>query len=392
MQAASERERVDGRLVVSARAAAAGAVLLYVTDVVVDVIRVGMDAGELAYTAAYGIVGVGFAVLSLAIIQRFPRHAIGWIFLGVTVFIGLTVLASTIAWATEDPRFGEWLGHWAWLPVIAVPVAFVPLLFPDGRLPGPRWRWVLWVSSLGLFGFLLNIMFGQYLGGVEDYGRNPYHHPTLSDLGLLVAWLFPLGWLGSIAAAVVRYRRARGLARQQVKWPFFGAMMAFVVIVFVSVASAVFDVDEDAADLLVIGALVAIPTSVGLGIVRYRLYDIDRLISRTVAYSIVVGVLGALYASLVTVLGLSTPFGDDFTVAVSTLSAAALFQLLRSRVMRWVDRRFHRLPYDPEQVGHDLRMRLGREVNVNRIGEEFAVVVQEALEPEFVGIWFSSPR
>ena len=297
------------------------------------------------------------------------------------------------------------LGHHG-LPLAGVAAALVPLflpgialfplvilLFPDGRLTSPRWRWVLlayaglvaWVTVATLVPTIAAIA-GHHVrldstGDVMTGGR------AASDAaqGVVVIAVAAI-WLAFIAHQVLSWRRASGERRQQLKWLACGG--AITLVTFIGATAAGFT--TVAGELLSAG-LVALPLSIGVGILKYRLYEIDRIISRTLAYTLVTGLLIGVYAGLVLlatqVLSLSSPVA----VAISTLAAAALFAPLRRRVQRVVDRRFNRARYDADRMVAQFAARLKDSVDLDTVRIDLASVVHRALEPTHASVWVSHP-
>jgi hypothetical protein len=334
--------------------------------------------------------GVGVVVA-----LRQPRNPIGWILL---IFVLLTTLGNDAGYYAV---LAYRLGHRG-LPLAAVAVllepvyllgialfALVILLFPDGRLPR-RWRWVLWAYA-GIVACFMSIIFAQTAAAVAGY------HVRLDISGAVVSANGPEGWLGAVlllsivviwlsfvVRQVLSWQRASGERRQQLKWLASGAAVSLATfIVAVSLGS-----HSGLAQVFFAGT-VAMPVSIGVGILKYRLYDIDRIISRTLAYAIVSGLLVGVYAGLVLlttqVFGLHTPVA----VAVATLAAAALFNPVRRRVQHAVDRRFNRARYDADQTVAAFAARLKDAVDPDAVRDDLASIVHQALEPAHVSLWIS---
>ena len=346
------------------------------------------------YSAAFGVVG-------FVVAWRQPRNPLGWIILGIAFFFTLSEDASFYAVADYGLRHGRlplgWVAMLAqpgWAPAIAlIGVAF--LLFPDGRLPLPRWRWVLWVflavAVLWMAGALevtVRAIIGHHIQ-VDSGGNLRLLSGTNHAAGwwnLVQALFFPLlgvAWLVSMGGQVASYRRSSWERRQQLKWLMGGGVIC--------VAGGLLSTTQSAGIVQSVGSacLFALPVSMGVAILRYRLYDIDRIISRTLAYAIVTGLLVAVYAGLVLlaieVLRLASPVA----VAASTLAAAALFNPLRRRVQRVVDRRFNRASYDADQTVAAFAARLKDAVDLDSVRDDLAGVVQAALEPVHASVWIS---
>jgi 4-amino-4-deoxy-L-arabinose transferase-like glycosyltransferase len=259
------------------------------------------------------------------------------------------------------------------------------LLFPDGRLPSRRWRPVAWLSALsivltcGLYAVLL-----WPLRAVVD--REP---DRLLEGGqaIVLNLAFPfmaLCGLACLGALAVRFRRARGIERQQLKWFLFAAAITVVII-------SIFSVSDLVSRLWVLPLLPAIPVAAGIAILRYRLYDIDRIINRTLVYGTVTVVLGLSYAGLVLVLGQLfggvTKDPPSWAVAGATLTVAALFQPVRRHIQAVVDRRFNRRKYDAAKTIEAYSVRLRDELDLDTLSAELLTVVDQTMQPTRVSMW-----
>jgi hypothetical protein len=339
-----------------------------------------------------------FAAVGLLIARRQPGNPIGWIMVVFTLVYVLGAAASDYAVLYYR------LGHRG-LPLAALALllgavqapsfAIVPvviLLFPDGRVPGRRWRWALRTYA-GLVAFVLAVILAAPAAALAGHDVRLDSRGNLTSASHLGGWLAnPPGWLITpvIAAIVIiglsfvghqvlAWRAADGDRRQQLKWLACGAAVAAVSLLLAAVLGV--------AELL--AGLAALPVSIGVGILRYRLYDIDRIISRTLAYTLVTGMLIGVYAGLVLlatrVLSVHTPVA----VAAATLAAAALFTPLRRRVQQAVDRRFNRARYDTDQTVTAFAARLKDAVDLDSIRDDLAGTVHEALEPAHISVWVS---
>ncbi len=351
---------------------------------------IGLTGGE-PWSAEFGFIPVAlaFAVVGALVAAR-TRNRLGWLFLAAAAISAVTVAANAYAArpATAGLPGAAWVG-WAFTVLLGITgsLFFVTLLlFPDGRPPSPRWRIVVWVAAVGGVAEMVT-------SAVSDVNFSS-NFPRLTDPVTVVAPLneaynletsvqvFIL--LAGAVSLVVRFRRSGPVERQQLKWFMYAAAVSAPVIFVVS--------------NLVANPLPAfeiffplIPAAVGVAILRYRLYDIDRIISRTLAYAIVTALLAGVYAGPVLlstqVLGLHTPVA----VAVATLAAAALFNPLRKRVQRMVDRRFNRARYDAEVTVAAFAARLKDSVDLDAVRDDLAGVVTRALEPAHVSVWISRP-
>jgi hypothetical protein len=348
-------------------------------------------------TGAVIAIAVPFAVVGLVVARHRPRNPIGWLMLWLAV--GFMVYADSGMYDVIAYRLGHrlplgpailFLYHVS-EPILGL-LPLVILLFPDGRLPSPRWRPVL-LSYLAL-AVIDMIVQGQMSVYALTHHRTQVDASgqlTLSD-GAYSVVFGPIGfiffgfWALSVGYQVVSWRRSAGERRQQLNWLMAGGAAALVSFIAAAFASAGHGAWQVVGDVLVIG-LAALPAAIGVGILKYRLYDIDRVISRTLAYTIVTGLLVGVYAGLVLlamrVLAVSSPVA----VAVSTLAAAALFSPLRRRVQRVVDRRFNRVRYDGDRIVEAFAARLKDGVDLDMVRTDLAGVVNQALEPAHVSVW-----
>jgi hypothetical protein len=342
-----------------------------------------------------------FAVVGFVLAWRKPGNPLGWVILGVAGCFALSEDASY--YTVADYRLGHGGLPLGWLALLAQPgwapgitlLGLVVLLFPDGRPPSSRWRWAVWayaaVAMLWIAGAIT-----LTVGAIID-------HKTQVDSGgnlLLLAgsdrsaawWnmlqnvFFPLlvaCWLASLAGQVLSYRRSSGERRQQLKWLMAGSAVAGAGIGIPLLLLG------GAGGPFVLAGFFALPVSIGVAVLRYRLFDIDRIISRTLAYAIVTGLLVGVYAGLVLLATRVVSITAPVAVAASTLAAAALFNPLRRRVQRAVDRRFNRARYDAGQTVAAFAARLQDNVDLNSVRDDLARVVQQSLEPAHVSVWLS---
>jgi hypothetical protein len=373
-----------------------------VGSLVLFVLRYGGSAVGFEDAAYLGLPVLYTALGSLIITRRDGRR-IGWLLLAFGAGGLLTALSQMII-PTEPPvslsaaqalavmweSLGWWIG-------ILLPVLLLLFLFPTGRFPSARWRWAGVVAVVYAAQAVVSAVFSTEL--TPESGAwtvaNPIGLLPEADVEESPFWfLFGLGLVsllvGGIAAIVVRYRRATSLVRTQIKWVVFASTMFAAVL-----ASRLFapDLLAGLSSLALVVSLYFIPISITIAIVRYRLFEIDRIISRTVGYALVILTLGVVYVAgavwLPTqLLGEQPPL----FVAGSTLVAAALFSPVRRRVLRRVDRRFHRSGYEAERVVRRLANHLQEEVEVDHLTENLESVVQETMQPSAISVWLPRQR
>jgi hypothetical protein len=351
-----------------------------------------------------------FAAVGLLVARRQPRNAIGWTLLAVGLCLLLSNVGQTYSVVDYRLQHGAlplgWLAislSFLWLPWLML-LALPALLFPAGKLPSPRWRWSLWVylTAVGsvtvgalVYGALVGI--GRHVRILADQSSSTKNlHAVVGDLKaagfLCVALVFVL-WLTWTARLVASYRHQTGDSRQQLKWLMGGAILA-VIVLAASIALSPLEASSGstggwqllAEDILPLG-LAAIPIGMGVGILKYRLYDIDRIISRTLSYAIVTGLLIGIYIGLVTLATRVLPFSSPLGVAASTLVAVGLFNPLRRRVQRVVDRRFNRARYDAEATVSTFARQVRDDVDLATVSSELVRAVQSSVEPSHVSLW-----
>jgi len=351
------------------------------------------------FRGATGILGFTEAALGSAITFRQPRNAVGWIFLVSGACAGsyelaqmYSAYASFVRPSLPGGEWAAWLGSWLWLPTTGLIPTFLFLLFPDGRLPSPRWRPVAWYAAfaLGIFAATVALLPGP-LSGTPSV-RNPVS-PFPGEIGLdqVLLPLFALFFVAvilSIAALVLRFRRSRGVERLQMKWiAYASGLYAVAVFLDSTVLYKPFAKPFEIIDLLMINA---IPLAAGVAIFRYRLYDIDLLINRTLVYGLTTAAIGAAFVGGIVLLQtLLRPFtgGSELAVAASTLASFALFQPLRVRMQRFVDRRFYRSRYDAVRTLEVFTDRLRDEVDLDAVCADLVDAVRDTVQPAHAGIW-----
>jgi hypothetical protein len=343
-----------------------------------------------------------FAVVGVVVARHQPRNPVGWILILVALLTTLTVGGGAYA------VLGYRLGHLGlplapaavllgplWLPGYAL-VALVFLLFPDGRLTSRRWRWVLWAYAV-LVACVMGAVSAPAIAAVAAHDIHVDSAGNVTSSRHLAGWLAHLPvwvvaivllsiamiWISFVAHQVLSWRQATGEHRQQLKWLASGAAVTIGLGLIGSLATT-----GIVQRILEVG-IVALPVAIGVGILKYRLYEIDRIISRTVAYVIVTGLLVGIYAGVVLLATRVLPSASPVAVAGATLVAAALFNPLRRRVQRIVDRRFNRARYDIEVTVAAFAVHLKDAVDLDSIRDDLAGVVQKTLEPAHISVWLN---
>jgi hypothetical protein len=343
---------------------------------------------------------VSFSVVGALIASHRPENPIGWIFLVEGFCYGLLSAADEYAiyalltnpGALPLGAEASWLGQWIWAPGLGLSLVFLPLLFPDGHPPSHRWRPVGWLGglSIGLAVVSSAILLWAERGPALVTGdENPSHVVNVLVGFIAVPMLFVAG-LGAVISLFVRFRRARGHERQQIKW---FASAAALTLVWISVfgQSAVGGLPGAIVALSGLLVLPSIPIATGIAILRYRLYDIDRIINRTLVYGSLTVTLVALYFGGIVLLQriFVTLTGQQSALAVvaSTLLIAALFTPLRRRIQGFIDRRFYRSKYDARKTLEAFSAKLRNETDLDALNNDLVGVVRETMQPAHVSLW-----
>ena len=352
---------------------------------------------------------LAFATVGALIASSRPQNRIGWIFsasallwiLGTfgeeyAVFTLFTAPGSLPAGAYLGV-FGEAFAGVAWF----LPLTFLLLLFPDGHLLSPRWRPLAWLVVVLLSVWTASTLLVPYSQSADARlasVRNPLGIPAAENLLNVLSGAVPVVLFvtvfACIAAVILRFRRSRGVERQQLKWFAYGMFLTAIMILAILVL--IFSPLNDAPSTFFYLAIVCIPVASGIAILRYRLYDIDLLINLTLVYGLLTATLLAVYLALV-VGGqhlVSSFFGPNnaLVLVVSTLLVAALFQPLRLRVQRLVDRRFYRSKYDATQVVAHFGEALRQEVNLEQLREHLLAVIEETVQPAQLSLWLAEVK
>jgi len=353
------------------------------------------------------VAGVAFGAVGIPVAWREPRNAIGWILLALPILVAVSTDAgmySILAYRIDGhglplSRIAVALApSWVWLQIgLPLPI----LLFPDGRLPRGRWRWTFWLYVLLAAGQIVDV-FGA---GAFDVATNRHIHidsigqlasldstssgfPTYLQDALIGAYiLIPLSW---VVRLLISYHRSTGDYRQQLKWLMCGASICITGVISGALSNNTGGIVDTIGSAAFLG-IFALPVSLAIGILKYRLYEIDRLISRTISYLILTGLLVGIFAGIVVLATRVLPFSSPVAVAASTLAAAGLFNPLRRRVQRIVDRRFNRARYDAEATVAVFTARLRDAVDLETVQRGLLEGVDQALSPAHASLWIRPP-
>jgi hypothetical protein len=361
---------------------------------------------------------LAFPIVGALIASRRPHNPIGWIcladgflwmFLSMIDYYGVYGLARP--GTVPFPLVIYALAQWLWVPTVGLLAIYLPLLFPNGRLPSRRWRPLTWLSGVVIV--LVSVTQGLIPGPLPGLRgvRNPFGlegQPWIADATNAILVLFLLCILASVVSLILRYRRSGGEVRQQIKWIAFAASFLGLVFVSAMVSSLILfffapETWERTADtppfwlellfyvmLLSIGG---VPIAVGFAVLRYRLYNIDLLINRTLVYSLLTAMLAAVYfGGVATTQAIFRAFtGQEqqpqLAVVVSTLVIAALFNPLRRRIQSFIDRRFYRRKYDARKTMETFSAKLRDETDLGALSDDLTSVVRETMQPAHVSLW-----
>ena len=344
-------------------------------------------AFEALLLAALGVVGAIVAA-------RRPRNPVGWIFCVLPVSLGTVIVADRAWWVlastgrAEQAELAAWVASWAWVPGVIPALTLFPLLFPSGRPPTPRWRPVAWAGIAACPCAFLDDAFRP--GPLEAYPTvsNPVAAHGVLATGLEVVAILGLALMaaaavGATAAIIVRFRRSRGVERQQLKW--VTAATALLLALFVGPVDDL--AGEEAGFLAILTGLLAVAAAVATSILRHRLYDVDLVIRRTLVYGALTATLAAGYLGGVLLAQLVTGADSDLAIAASTLAMAALFRPLRSRIQEGVDRRFYRGRYDAAQTVEAFASRLRQKLDLDEVADDLRSVAHRTVRPAHVSLW-----
>jgi hypothetical protein len=360
------------------------------------------DGGHLLEDSTFLLGFAAFMTVGTIIVAHRPGNAVGWIFSAIGLLTATGWLATAYAARANPGRpdappgavLAAWYTSWYWYPTIALVLVFPLLLFPTGRLPSARWRPVAAAAAAATVGITTLIALKPTLTDEENYTvRNPLGlawvppDPEQSAVGAVLVGLLLVCMCAAGLSLVLRFRRARGVERQQLKWfTYAGALMILSLLVGDYLLP-----DSSLVEVLAGLIIALLPVAAGIAILRYRLYDIDRLINRTLVYGALTALLGGVYAAVVLVLGQG--FGGvggeppSWAVAGATLAVAALFQPARRRIQVVVDRRFNRRRYDAAKTVEAFSARLREQVDLDTLTGELLAVVNQTVQPTTASLW-----
>jgi hypothetical protein len=382
---------------------------LIVTMIVVSAL-LGED--DVVAGLIFGVWLAALGTVGALVAARRPQNPIGWLILSSATLISLFFFGDAYASYSLElghgplplDRFMAWLTLWVTVPGFGAFI-FVFLLFPDGRVLSPRWRWLVWLGIAGLSVVVLGLAIRP---GPIDSVPNIDNPLGIEEAAGLARFLTegPGGLLdgGVVLAAVLslilRIRRSRGTQRQQMRWFVFSVVMFVVVFGAAQILWAIVEEPESGGPantfgfLAIMLSLIFIPVSMGIGILRYRLYDIDVIVNKTLVYGGLTAILALAYVGIVVALQNVIPGADDsdLTIAGSTLAVAALFRPLRRRVQGFIDRRFYRHKYDTQRTLESFSSRLREDVDLDHLSRDLLGVVRDTMQPAHASLWLKEKR
>jgi hypothetical protein len=359
--------------------------------------------GQVLFGLLTVIVCSALALAGAVAVSRRPRNAVGWLLLSAGLSLSLTMLTDTLYWhlafgretAPEGAKWFAWVEAWSWVPAVVCLFGLLPFLFPTGATPSPRWRPAAWVTGgAGVVvlvtsafrpGSLESIKWVDNPIGVEGFG--------LEAIGIVAFVVFLVGALAGVVSLVVRYRRSHGIERQQLRWVVAAGCLLLLSFLVSGILTSAWN--EQAGWVAMLIGLLALVAAIAVALLRYRLYDIDVVINRTLVYGALTAILAAAYLASVLLLQLllsGITKDSGLAVAASTLAVAALFRPARSRIQATVDRRFYRRKYDAARTLERFGTRLRDELDLDALGSELRAVVADTMQPASVSLWLRVPE
>jgi hypothetical protein len=365
-----------------------------------------------------GVPFLAFPLVGALIASRRPHNPIGWILLAdgllwmlIDTFDYYSVYGMAQPGSLPFPVAIAALNNWLWVPTVGLLGTYLLLLFPDGELPSKRWRPLAWLSGVVIVMLSITGLFAaeplQNLEGVQ----NPFGlegQPWVAAVGWVVLPLLPLCMLASAVSLVLRYRRSSGEVRQQIKWIAFAASFMGVLYLGIIGAGTVIWVVSGPQTPITLGerslwgallenvmvmSFAGVPVAMGFAVLKYRLYEIDLIINRTLVYGVLTATLVAVYfGSVATTQAIFRALTDQqqqpqLAIVVSTLVIAALFTPLRRRIQGFIDRRFYRSKYDAKKTLETFSAKLRDEMDLDALSDDLTSVVRETMQPAHVSLW-----
>jgi len=356
----------------------------------------GVADGSYAMFAILSL-GAGYTLVGWLIASRRPDNAMGWVLLAIGLSAAAEALAvamasyGTLPGDTAVPFTAEfaWLSSWAWAPAMGLLATLSLLLYPDGHLPSRRWRPIAWASVVMVFLLVVPVAVIGWPQRSVDLLQNSDGGPGQS-VGFA---MFAVLAVASVVSLVIRFRRSSGQERLQLRWFTWTAIPFIAFVIVITVLSPLLALPPIVLLCLAVFVMPLLPVSIGIAILRYRLYEIDRIVSRTISWAIVTAMLAVvLLVGIAAIQAVLAPFTNENTLAVagSTLVAFALFQPLRRRVQASVDRRFDRARYDGEKTVQAFAEQVRNDVDLASLRASLAAAAGDAVRPTSSSVWLGS--
>lgn len=378
------------------------------------VIGLGSSVAQVVLNPSAVVAGLlpwGLASLALPVVAllvgwilalRRPRLSLGWILIAIGVLVSTESAIGALGGVLVPtaPAVARWLlwyggvDQWAWIPPIGLLFTQVPLRFPDGLLPSPGWRWFSAYTMVAIA--VTCVAFSSVERTVARGVPNPTYGPWAADalVAIVPGAMIAIAFIGSIASLVVRYRRSPAAARAQLRWIFWAAAVVASLLILSWFGDYTKPGVAGVADLVVASAAALayslIPLAILFAVLRYRLYEIDRIISRTAAYAAVTLTVVVTYAAVVLVVGALLPAQQSTGVALATLAAAGVFLPVLRRARQVVDRIFNRAQYNAERVVEAFGVRIRNGADPHAAGDDLTSAITETLQPSTIGLWVRS--
>jgi hypothetical protein len=377
----------------------------FIAIVVVYVSGLAISITSGGTTDPFGLLVFVFPVVGILILTRQPRNTIGWILLAVGAAAAASGVLTSYAEYGLRTHPGSLPGADvvlaisgpSWAPIFGIMGTYLLLLFPDGRAPSPRWRWVGWLAAVGIVGTMVGLTIIP--GNFADSGYPNVVNPLGIEALRGVEWiafvfipLIPISIIMSAISLVRRFRRATGTVRLQLKWLTAAAAITAVLYALAVAVPGSWGATKEPAWVSVIQTLgvlsfFLIPIAIGFAMRRYRLYDIDLVINKTLGYGLLTAILAGVYEGLAEGLGSVVGKDNSIVIAGSTLVVAALFRPVRGRVQALIDRRFYRRKYDAQRTLESFTARLREEVDLDELHSHLLAVVDETVRPASMSLW-----
>ena len=350
-------------------------------------------AGFIGFICAFG----AFGIVGALIIWQRPGNTLGWVLAAVGLLAAWGASADAYVDLASDENLlymgSVWISLWYWYPLLALTLIFTPLLFPDGRLPSPRWRLVAWGAALSLVLVVFLAAFKERIKMPGISMDNPVGIPGIEDpekstLGTVLLGSFVLFLVLALASVVVRYMRSEDVQRQQIKWLLLATALSVSMVFFEEITGI-----ELGTEAPFSVSIALFPVAIAVAIFRYRLYNIDVIINRALVYGSLTAMLALVYVG--GVVGLQYAFrsltGGESQLAIvaSTLAIAGLFVPLRRQIQSFIDRRFYRRKYDAARTLEAFGARLRDETDLESLSNDLVSVVRDTVQPAHVSFWLA---